>query len=79
MAAYAALGGPAIIAGGGKFLVRGMPTAVFEEGALQRTVIIEFESVERALATYNSAEYAKALEALKGGCEREVRICEGTE
>ena len=47
LAAYAALGGPAIIAGGGKFLVRGMPAAVFEEGAMQRTVVIEFESVER--------------------------------
>ncbi len=46
---------------------------------MQRTVVIEFPSVDAALATYNSAQYAAALEALKGGCEREVRICEGTE
>lgn len=79
LAAYAAIGGPAIIAGGGKFIVRGMPTAVYEAGLMERTVVIEFPSVAQAIATHDSEEYGRALAALEGGCVREIRICEGTE
>jgi uncharacterized protein (DUF1330 family) len=54
LAAYAQLAGPAITAGGGKFIVRGTPTKTYEAGLNQRTVIIEFESVAQATATHDS-------------------------
>ena len=79
LAAYAAIGGPVIIAQGGKFIARGMPTEVFEAGQMERTVVIRFESVEAAIKTYKSAEYKLALDALGDGAEREIRIVEGTE
>jgi uncharacterized protein (DUF1330 family) len=43
----------------------------------QRTVLIEFESVERAVAAHDSAAYQAALSALGDGAEREIRIIEG--
>src|SRR3954447_8925899 len=43
---YAALAGPAIEAGGGRFLARGMPVTTFEGVEDQRSVVIEFDSVE---------------------------------
>ncbi|MEI6470645.1 MAG: DUF1330 domain-containing protein, partial [Betaproteobacteria bacterium] len=49
LAAYAKLAGPALMAAGGKFLARGMPSAVKESGNMQRTVLIEFENVQAAM------------------------------
>ncbi len=77
LAAYAKLAGPAISAGGGRFLARGEPAKVYELGLQQRTVLIEFDSVEQAIATHDSAGYQAALAALAGGIEREIRIIEG--
>lgn len=77
LAAYAKLAGPAITAGGGRFLVRGMPAVVYEAGLAQRTVIIEFDSLEQAKATHDSPAYQEALAALAGGAERDLRIVEG--
>jgi uncharacterized protein (DUF1330 family) len=77
LAAYAKLAGPAIEAGGGRMLARGLPAAVYEAGLQQRTVIIEFDSVEQAKATHDSPAYQEALAALAGGVEREIRILEG--
>ncbi|HXZ19371.1 MAG TPA: DUF1330 domain-containing protein [Candidatus Acidoferrales bacterium] len=74
---YARLAGPAIGAGGGSFLVRGVPTQVVEKGISDRTVVIEFESVEKAIATYNSPAYQAALKVLAGAAERDVRFVEG--
>jgi uncharacterized protein (DUF1330 family) len=76
LAAYAKLAGPAIEGGGGRFLVRGMPTRVFESGVADRTVVIEFDSVEKALATHASPAYQEALVALGNGVERDLRIVE---
>ncbi len=70
--AYAAIALPAITAGGGKFLVRGMPAVVYEAGVAERTVVIQFPSVAQAIATHDSTEYKKALDALEGGCVREI-------
>ena len=50
LAAYAVLAGPAITAGGGKFIVRGTPAKTYEAGLNQRTVVIEFESLAQATA-----------------------------
>ena len=77
LAAYAKLAGPAIEAGGGRMLARGLPAQVYEAGLQQRTVIIEFDSVEQAKATHDSPAYQVALAALAGGVEREIRIIEG--
>jgi uncharacterized protein (DUF1330 family) len=77
LAAYAKLAGPAIQAGGGTFLVRGMPSKTYEAGLDQRTVIIEFDSVEQAIATHDSPGYKAALDALGDGVERDMRIVEG--
>jgi uncharacterized protein (DUF1330 family) len=78
LAAYAKLAGPSLTAAGGKFLARGVPAAVKESGLQQRTVLIEFESVEAALAAYNSPGYKEALVALgSNAVVRDIRIIEG--
>lgn len=77
LAAYAKLAGPALTGGGGKFLARGEPAKVYELGLKQRTVLIEFESVEQAIAAHDSPAYQEALAALGDGAEREIRIIEG--
>jgi len=77
LAAYAKLAGPAVTAGGGRFLARGLPAMVYERGLPQRTVLIEFDSVEQATATHDSPDYQAALAALGDGAERDLRIVEG--
>ncbi len=77
MAEYGKLAGPAIQAGGGRFLARGMPSKVYEAGLEQRAVLIEFDSVEKAIATHDSPGYQAALKALGNGAERDIRIVEG--
>ena len=77
LAAYAKLAGPAIEAGGGRYLARGMPSNVYDQGVMERTVIIEFDSLEKALATHDSPAYKAALAALAGGVVRDMRIIPG--
>jgi uncharacterized protein (DUF1330 family) len=76
--AYAKLAVPALNAAGGRVLVRGMPAKVYELGVEQRVVIIEFDSVEQAVAAHESAAYQEALRALgKDSVERDMRIVPG--
>jgi uncharacterized protein (DUF1330 family) len=77
LAAYAKLAGPALTAGGGRFLARGEPAQVYERGLKQRTVLIEFDSVAQAIAAHDSAAYQAALAALGDGAERDIRVIEG--
>ena len=77
LAAYAKLAGPAIAAAGGKFLARGEPAKVYEHGLMQRTVLIEFESVAAAIAAHDSPGYKAALDVLADGAVREIRIVQG--
>jgi uncharacterized protein (DUF1330 family) len=78
LAAYAKIAGPAIEAAGGKFLVRGVPTKTYEAGMKERTVVVEFASVEQAVAAYDGPGYKKALDALgKNAAQRDMRIVEG--
>ena len=77
LAAYAKLAGPAIEAGGGKFLARGTAAKVYAARIQQRTVIIEVPSVEAAIATHDSPGYQAALAALGNGAERDLRFVEG--
>ena len=51
-------------------------TAAFELGTTERTAIIAFDSVEAAVAAYESPAYQEALAALGGGAERDIRIVE---
>ncbi|MBI1965070.1 MAG: DUF1330 domain-containing protein [Betaproteobacteria bacterium] len=77
-AAYAKLAPAAIQASGGRFIVRGSPAKVYEAGLAQRVVMIEFGSLEKALAAHDSPGYQEALKALgKDAVEREIRIVEG--
>jgi uncharacterized protein (DUF1330 family) len=77
LAAYAKLAGPALTAAGGRFLARGEPAKVYERGIMQRTVLLEFDSVEQATAAHDSPAYQAALDALGDGAEREIRILAG--
>jgi uncharacterized protein (DUF1330 family) len=79
LVAYAKLSGPAIIASGGRILVRGLPVHTYEHGLMQRTVLIEFDSVAQAMAAHDSAAYQEALAALAGGAERDIRIVEAVD
>jgi uncharacterized protein (DUF1330 family) len=62
LAAYAKLAGPAIAAAGGRF---------------QRVVVIEFDSVERAVAAHDSEGYQAALKVFNKAADRDLRIVEG--
>ena len=77
LAEYAKVAAPAIQAGGGRFLVRGNPSKTYEAGLAQRTVIIEFDSVEKAIATHDGPGYQAALKVFAGAAERDMRIVEG--
>ena len=76
LARYVELAGPAMREAGGRFLARGEPARVFESGLMQRTVVIEFDSVDQAVAAYHSPGYQEALRALGDGAERDLRIVE---
>lgn len=74
--AYIKLAGPAMRAGGGRFLARGNPAAAFESGTTERTTLIEFPTVAAAVAAYESAAYQAALAVLGDAAERDLRIIE---
>lgn len=76
LAAYAKMSGPAILAAGGKILARGLPAATYEAGLMQRTVVIEFESVAQAQAAHDSVDYQASLALLGDGAVRDIRIVE---
>ena len=77
VAEYAKLAGPAIQSGGGRFLARGVPSKTYEAGKNQRTVVIEFDSVQQATATFESNAYQAACRVIDGAAERDIRIMEG--
>ena len=77
LAAYAKLAGPAVQAAGGRFLARGNPAKIYEQGIEQRTVLIEFDSVKQAIAAHDSPAYQEALKALGDAVKRDMRIVEG--
>ena len=79
MARYAELALPAIRKGGGTFKARGMASKVYEVGIEQRVVMIEFDSVDQAIAAHDSEDYQKALDALAGKAVRDMRIVEAIE
>ena len=80
LAAYSKLAGPAILAAGGKFLIRGTAVEAWEAGVKQRTVVIEFPSLKQALAAHDTPGYQEALRVLgKDAAVRDMRVVEGAE
>jgi len=76
--AYAELAVPAVESFGGRFLTRSASKVqAHEAGLQQRTVVVEFDSYDTALAAHESETYKKALQALGTGAERDYRIVEG--
>jgi uncharacterized protein (DUF1330 family) len=76
--AYAALALPAVESFGGRFLTNSTSQIQFHEVGLQlRTVLVEFDSYDVALAAHKSEAYQKALQALGSGAKRDFRIVEG--
>lgn len=63
---------------GGRFLARGGRSQAVEGKATpQRTVIIEFDSYDQAIACYNSPEYQDAMSYRAGAAKAEIVIVEG--
>jgi uncharacterized protein (DUF1330 family) len=79
LAAYAKLAAPATTPFGAKYLARGMAAIAYEAGQVNRVVITEFESVEKAKAAHDSPAYQAAVKVLGDGAVRDVRIVEGME
>jgi uncharacterized protein (DUF1330 family) len=77
LAAYGKLAIPAFDPFGARLLARGNAVAAYERGLKERVLIIEFPSVERAIAAHDSPAYQEALQALGDGAVRDVRIVEG--
>jgi len=65
LAAYGKVAGAAIEAGGGRLVVRGTAAKAYEAGLNQRCVVIEFDSLEKAIATYEARSIRR-----RGSCSR---------
>jgi uncharacterized protein (DUF1330 family) len=66
---------PAINAAGGRFIVRGKPVKTMEAGMNERVVLVEFDSLDKALTAYDLPAYKEALKALgTGSVERDMRV-----
>ena len=76
-AQYGELAIPAVHQGGGRILARGRPSKTYEAGMNERVTLIEFDSLEQAISTRESAAY-KAAFAKLGDVVRDVRIIEGS-
>jgi uncharacterized protein (DUF1330 family) len=76
--AYVPLAGATLQHFAGRFLARGPATVALQNGTPERTVIIEFDNKDEALAWWHSPMYQKALKVL-GSVDREVRLVEGLE
>jgi uncharacterized protein (DUF1330 family) len=79
LAAYAKLSRPALASFGARYLAIGNAAAAYEHGLKERIVIVEFPSLEKAIAARESAAYGEALKALGDGAVRDFRIVEGLE
>jgi uncharacterized protein (DUF1330 family) len=79
LAAYAKLALPAITPFEARFLARGNAVVAREHGLKERTVVVEYPSLEKAIAACDSAAYAEALKALGDAAVRDFRIVEGVE
>jgi len=79
LAAYNELARAAVQAFGGRTLIRGGQVVAYDAGIAERTILVEFDSFEQAVAARESAAYQKALDALGDAVERDFRIVEGVD
>jgi uncharacterized protein (DUF1330 family) len=79
VAAYGELATSAVAPFGARMLARGNAAAAFEQGLKERVVIVEFPSLEKAIAARDCPGYQEALKTLDGGAVRDVRLVEGME
>jgi uncharacterized protein (DUF1330 family) len=77
--AYLALAALAIEKSKGKILASTNIVDAHENGISEQTVLVEFESLEKAKSFYYGDQYQSALKALDGGADRDIRIFEGKE
>jgi uncharacterized protein (DUF1330 family) len=76
-AEYIKVAQPVIQAAGGRAIVAGKPAKTHEAGLNELTVVVEFESIEKAVAVYESAAYQAAVKIIAGNVKRDFRIVEG--
>jgi len=75
---YKRVAPPTIAKYGGRYIARGGETAVLEgDWTPGRLVILEFESLEKAKAWYESPEYAVARNIRKGKATMRVVVTAG--
>ena len=74
---YASKAKPAVEKFSGKFLVRGGKNRTNEGVYSSRIVVVEFPDYNTALKCYDSDEYQKAHDILKGHVVRHHQIVEG--
>ena len=74
---YIRLAGSAINKHGGTFLVRGGDQIELEGGPYERTVLVEFNSMNEAKLCYASNEYQEALKYSSNSSNRHVVLVEG--
>lgn len=74
---YAKLAAVAVEQFGGRAMVVGRPAKLHEAGVDQMVVIVEFESLDKAIAAYESDQYRPALTLISRAAERDFRILEG--
>lgn len=74
---YIKLAGPAIEKFGGRFLARGGKQQKLEGDSFERTVVVEFDSLEVASNAYESDEYKEALKFSSKSSDRHLVIVEG--
>src|SRR6516162_10216247 len=76
--AYGALAVPALEAFGGRFLTRSTSRVQpHEAGQALRTILVEFDSYEKAVAARDSEAYQQRLQAILASADRDFRIVEG--
>ena len=74
---YVELAGTAIEKHGGQFLARGGKQIEVEGEGFERTVLVEFKSLEQAQACYLSEEYQAAHKVQEQAAQRLVVMVEG--
>ena len=75
---YPPLSGPTMEKYGGKYIIRGGDFEVVEGKWLaDRTTLVEFESLEKAKACYESLEYKKAREIRQKSTKSDLILIEG--
>ena len=77
MAEYAKLARPVIESAGGRLVIRGNPAKACEAGVNEPAIVVEFESLEKAIVVYEGEGYQAALKVLDGKVKRDFRIVEG--